>query len=321
MNLLWQRLKIPVPINWFTGSLDLYHSPDFVLPPTGRVPAVVTVHDLSFLRVPQHFVPGFQKYLGTAVSRAVARATHILVDSGSTGRDLIELLDVEPNRVTVVYPGVESRFQPIHDRETLDGVRAQYGLPRLFILGLSTLQPRKNFSGLIAAFGKLLRDEAGILGPYDDLHLVIAGGQGWMYDETLSSVERLGLQDRVHFCGFVADEDLPALYCAASAFAFPSWYEGFGLPVLEAMACGTPVVAADNSSLPEVVGDAGLMVSAADTDALSHALGRVLGDEQLRARLVAAGIQQARRFTWSVAASQVLRAYHTCAEPEASRSK
>lgn len=315
MNLLWQRLRLPVPVRWLTGPIDLYHSPDFVLPPTGHVPAVLTVHDLSFLRVPQFFVAGFREYLEVAVSRAVSRAAHILVDSDSTRRDLLELMAVGSHKVTVVYPGVEARFQPIRDRDLLGSVRLRYALPERFILGLSTLQPRKNFLGLIAAFGKLLaaqEDEP----RQADLSLVIVGGQGWMYDETLASVDRLGLGGRIHFLGFVADEDLPALYSLASVFAFPSWYEGFGLPVLEAMACGTPVVTANNSSLPEVAGDAALMVGADDPEGLSHTIARVLTDDGLRDRMVAAGTEQARRFTWEGAAEQVVHTYEVYARGE-----
>jgi len=286
--------------------MDLFHSPDFVLPPTGKTPAVLTVHDLSFLRVPQFFVAGFREYLEVAVSRAVNRAAHILVDSDSTRRDLTELMQVEPHKVTVVYPGVETRFRPIRDQERLRSVRARYQLPSTFILGLSTLQPRKNFLGLIEAFGTLLAESV-----ENDLSLVIAGGHGWMYEETLSAVDRLGLQGKVHFLGFVADEDLPALYTLASVFAFPSWYEGFGLPVLEAMACGTPVVTADNSSLPEVAGAAALMVEAGSPDALGHALSRVLTDDSLRGRMVAKGTKQAQRFTWQAAGEQVVRVYRT----------
>jgi glycosyltransferase involved in cell wall biosynthesis len=306
-TILWQRLRVPVPIQVVTGPLTLFHSPDFVLPPVGRTPAILTVHDLSFLRVPQFFVPGFCSYLVGAVSRAVGRAAHILADSESTRHDLVELLAVEPERVTVVYPGVEPRFRPIDDARELDRVRARYGLPARFVLGLGTLQPRKNLGGLVEAFGRLLVTA----GDEDvaDLHLVIAGGKGWMYEETLALPERLGLAGRVHFAGFVDDADLPALYNLAAVFAFPSWYEGFGLPVLEAMACGTPVVAADNSSLPEAAGEAGLMVDAADTEALAAALGRLLEDGTLRARLFSAGQARARQFTWERAAAELLSVY------------
>lgn len=310
VHILWQRLRLPVPVQAITGALDLFHSPDFVLPPTGRTPAILTVHDLSFLRVPQFFVPGFREYLEKAVLRAVDRAACILADSESTRVDLMQLMAVEPERVTVLYPGVESRFRPVKETDVLAAVRARYELPGRFILGLSTVQPRKNFDGLIEAFRRLLArssDEPEIA----ELHLVIAGGKGWMYEDTLALVKLGGLEDRVHFPGFVAEADLPALYCLAAAFAFPSWYEGFGLPVLEAMACGTPVVAADNSSLPEVVGEAGLLVDAGDPDALSEALGRLLGDEALQGRLSRAGLDQAQRFTWEEAAQQLLHVYES----------
>jgi glycosyltransferase involved in cell wall biosynthesis len=262
------------------------------------------------LRVPRFFVPGFREYLEGAVRRAVRHAGHILADSESTRRDLIELLGVEPERASVLYPGVEPRFRPIEDAELPNWVRARYDLPGRFVLGLGTLQPRKNFDGLIEAFGRLLAargDEPEIAG----LHLVIAGGRGWMYEETLALPARLGLGNRVHFPGFVADDDLPALYNLAAAFAFPSWYEGFGLPVLEAMACGTPVVAADNSSLPEAAGEAALRVNAGDADGLADSLGLLLVDSTLRGRLVAAGYEQARRFTWEGAAEQLLAAYRS----------
>ncbi len=311
LHILWQRLRLPVPIQAVIGPVDLFHSPDFVLPPTGRTPTILTVHDLSFLRVPECFVPAFCRYLEGAVGRAVRRARHILADSESTRRDLIELLRVEPERVAVLYPGVEPRFRPIEDVAELDRVRSRYGLPERFILGLGTIQPRKNFAGLIAAFARLLA--AGGAG-LADLHLVLVGDKGWLYEETLALPAQLGVEDRVHLVGFVADADLPAIYNLAAAFAFPSWYEGFGLPVLEAMACGTPVVAADNSSLPEVVGGAGLLVSAGDTDAWAEALARLLADEALRAWLIAAGREQSRHFTWGKAAQELVRAYRTFAK-------
>ncbi len=310
LNLLWQRLRLPVPVQAITGQLDLFHSPDFVLPPTGRTPSILTVHDLSFLRVPQFFVPGFGEYLQAAVGRAVGRTHHILADSYSTRRDLLELLGVDAERVSVIYPGVEAVFQPISNAEELNRVRTRYELPERFILGLSTLQPRKNFDGLVQAFGQLLASR-GEEPKIANLHLVVGGGNGWMYEDLLALPERLGLGQRVHFPGFVKDDDLPALYTLADAFAFPSWYEGFGIPVLEAMACGTPVVAADNSSLPEAVGDAGLLVDAADVGALAEALGRLIADEGLREHLILAGQKQAHRFGWEASARQLLHLYRS----------
>jgi len=191
LHILWQRLRLPIPVQAITGPLDLFHSPDFVLPPTGRTPAILTVHDLSFMRLPQFFVPGFRRYLEGAVKRAVSRARYILADSESTRRDLIELLGANPQRIAVLYPGVEPRFRPVGEGQELARVKARYDLPDRFVLGLSTLQPRKNFEGLIAAFGRLLAERGGEPG-IADLHLVIVGGKGWMYEDLLSLAERKG---------------------------------------------------------------------------------------------------------------------------------
>jgi glycosyltransferase involved in cell wall biosynthesis len=286
--------------------VDLFHSPDFVLPPTGRTGTILTVHDLSFLRKPECFVPGFSEYLEGAVTRAVARAAHILADSESTRQDLLQLLRVPPERVTVVYPGVEARFRPIRDREVRQHVRRKYNLPERFVLGVGTIQPRKNFPALVEAFASLIAADEGSV---SELHLVLAGERGWMYEETFDAVDRLGLRSEVHFLGYVDDPDLPAIYSLASVFAFPTLYEGFGLPVLEAMACGTPVVTADNSSIPEVVGDAGLLVEASDAQELAASLSRVLSDEPLRHRLQISGLERSKEFTWSKAGARVLELY------------
>ncbi len=320
MHVLWQRLRLPVRIQLLIGQLDLFHSPDFVLPPVGRTPALVTVHDLSFLRFPECFVPGFADYLRGAVSRAVARAACVIADSSNTRNDLIELMGVEQSRVIVIYPGVEARFRPVLDRSNLDRVRHTYGLPSRFVLGLGTLQPRKNFSALVEAFRRLLLADAAD-GGSRELGLVLAGEKGWMFDEIGLAVKNTGFEDRIQFVGFVNDDDLPALYSLASAFAFPSLYEGFGLPILEAMACGTPVVAANNSSLPEVVGEAGLMVDARDTEGLASALSAVLNDGNLRAQLVDAGRRQASQFAWGRAASELLTVYEATANRRSSASR
>lgn len=311
LTILWQRLRLPIPIQAVTGPLDLFHSPDFVLPPTGSATSILTVHDLSFSRLPDCYVPAFQQYLQAAVSRSVRRAHWILADSESTRRDLVDRMGIDPGRSLVVYPAVEGRFQPVQDTQLLAEVRRRYHLPERFILGLGTIQPRKNFVGLIKGFQRLLQAK-GKSADLENLNLVIGGERGWLFQETLDSAAQAGLEGRVHFPGFIADEDLPALYSLARVFAFPSWYEGFGLPVLEAMASGTPVVAADNSSLPEAVGEAGLMVPAGDSDALAQALARILTDKDLRQRLVQAGFEQARRFSWEQSAARLLQLFQAC---------
>ena len=302
MAILWHRLRVPLPVEAFIGPVDLFYSPDFVLPPT-RAKAILTVHDLSFIRVPECADPNLRAYLNTAVPRSVHRADLVLADSQNTKDDLVELLGVDPRRIEVIYPGVGERFRPIEDQALLERVRRRYDLPTRFILGLGTLEPRKNFARLIEAFASLQ------VGRFASLHLVIAGRKGWLYEGIFAAVERLGLGGKVAFPGFIADEDLPALYNLAELFAFPSLYEGFGLPPLEAMACGTPVITSNASSLPEVVGEAGIMVEPRDVRALAEAMERALTDTSLRAGMKAKGLEQAGRFTWEKAAQATMAVY------------
>jgi glycosyltransferase involved in cell wall biosynthesis len=286
----------------------VFHSPDFVLPPTWRARTVLTVHDLSFLTTPHTSDPALRRYLMDAVPRSVARADRILADSESTQRDLVRHLSVEPERIRVVYPGVGPEFQPL-DSQAVGGVRARYGLDGPFVLSVGTLQPRKNYPLLIEAYGRL-RELDPALG---DVSLVIAGGRGWLYDEIDATIERLGETARVRLLGFVPEEDLPALYNAAAAFAMPSLYEGFGIPVVEALACGTPVVASNVSSLPEAGGDAALLVPPDDVAAVADALRRLLTDRELRATLRQRGFAHAQRFTWEAAAQTVVAVYRELA--------
>lgn len=305
LNILWHRIGSPYPkIDWFAGWPDIFHSPNFVLAPVARARAVLTVHDLSFMRVPDCAEPSLRAYLDRVVPRAVHRADRVLADSESTRGDAIDLLGLPPEKVDVVPAGVESRFRPILDSATLAAVRAKYGLgDGPFVLGLGTLEPRKNFAGLMEAFSLLIRREKL---PH---RLVIAGGKGWLYEGIFQTAERLQLGDRLVFAGFVADGDLPALYNLADLFAFPTLYEGFGLPVLEAMACGVPVVTADNSCMPELVGSAALLVPAVDLEGLVDAMARVLSEPDLRARLRKAGLARAAHFTWENAARKLRASY------------
>lgn len=304
LHRLWHRARLPIPIELFIGRVDLLHEPDFVLPPTRRgTPTLLTVHDLTFKRDPDSAFPRLRRYLERVVPRSVQRATHVLADSAATQSDLVELFGAPPGKISVIPGGVDSRFAPVTDTERLAAVRDKYAIGQApFILGIGTLQPRKNFKRLIQAFNSGKAQGA-------KRRLVIAGGKGWLYDDILAEVKRLGLEGDVLFIGFVDDEDLPALYSAASVLAYPSLYEGFGLPVLEAMACGTPVVTSNVSSLPEVAGEAALMVPPTDVAALSEALLRVLTDGALRAHMVERGLAQARRFTWENSARQLLAAY------------
>jgi len=299
-TILWQRLRVPLPADLFTGPLDLFHSPDYVLPPLRRGKRLLTIHDLSFLRYPEGADPRLRWYLIQAVPRSIAQADLVLADSQNTKSDLIELLGVEAGKVEVLYPGVEGRFRPL-DEESLAPVKARYSLDFPFILTVGTLEPRKNHVGLLQAYSLLK-------GRYPH-RLVIAGGKGWLYEGIFQEVKRLSIEERVFFLGYVPEEDLPALYNLADLFVFPSLYEGFGLPPLEAMACGTPVVVSALSSLPEVVGDGALLVPPQEVEVLAGAMEKALSDPSLREELRSKGLEQAKRFTWSEAAKRLLAIY------------
>ena len=301
---LWQRLRIPIPAEWITGGVDLFYSPDFVLPPLRHgTPALLTVHDLSFLRHPETFPNALRTYLERAVPRSVDRADHVLADSHATRRDLIELLGVPSDKITTLHLGVSSRFSPQPRPDECARLEARYDLgPKPTILAVGTVQPRKNIQLLIEALDALRANH--------DVTLALAGKPAWLSDPILEAAAQ---RDDVRVLGFVADEDLPALYRQARVFAFPSLYEGFGLPPLEALACGTPVVASNASSVPEAVGDAGLLIDPLDLPAWIHALDRALTDASLRETLRTRGLDRAARFTWARAARQWLTTVQTVA--------
>lgn len=308
---LWHRLGVPLPVEWLSGPLDIFHSPNFVLPPVQNARALLTVHDLSYMRYPRGAEPSLRRWLERVVPPSIARADRVLADSISTKNDLVELLGVPESKISVVGAGVEERFAPVTDERRLEEVRRRYRLPPCFILGLGTLEPRKNFDGLCRAY-RIARERSSAARECD---LVIAGGKGWLYNGIFEEVERGGVSSHIHFPGFVADDDLPALYTLARLFAYPSHYEGFGIPVLEAMGCGTPVICADNSSIPEVAGDAALMVDSGDDEGLARAIERLLEDDEPGAKLAAKGFEQVKGFGWEAAARKLLGVYSALRSP------
>jgi glycosyltransferase involved in cell wall biosynthesis len=313
---LWNRARLPLHVEWWVGPVALYHATDFVLPPTRpSTRTVLTVHDLSFVRAPDAVSPALRQYLSRVVPRSVRRADHVLADSQATKDDLIALYGAAPEKIDVLLSGVNPRFQPVRDPATLAAVRARYRIGQApFVLSVGTVQPRKNYE-------RLIRTMAQLPGELQGIHLVIAGGRGWLQGPIYAAVDSLGLRDRVHFIGFADDADLPALYSAARCLAFPSLYEGFGLPVLEAMACGTPVVTSNVSSLVEVAGDATLLVDPLSVEQIAESLVRLLTDEGQRAALIERGFRQAAQFTWHRAAAQLRALYERlCKPPGAAKS-
>lgn len=280
-HLLW-------PLRLRRSGAAAYFGPAGALPLLGAgVPSVVTAHDMAIYRHPEWFPEGQWLGVRVVVPRSMRTANAVIAVSSSTARDLAELFGVGPERVTVVPEGVSPAFRPMAGAE-LGAARGQLGLPERFLLFVSTIEPRKNVDTLLEAWSRLPRRP----------ELVLAGGWGWRHEEVRGRLEKWAGRG-VRLLGGVPPERLPQLYNLATALAHPAWYEGFGLTPLEAMACGTPVVAADASSVPEVVGEAGLLVDPGDVEGWTRALERVLEDDDLRRRLRARGLERAARFTWS----------------------
>lgn len=297
---------IPFPRLWTHVRLSgemLRRPPDVLFVPAHVLPllhprrSVVTVHDLGYLYYPEAHTRWQRVYLHWSTRWNARQSTHIVVDSEATKADLAERYCVPAEKMTAVYPGRDETLRPVTDPAMLAAVRARYGLGEQYILHVGTLQPRKNLLRLVEAFARI--GDRGV-------QLVLAGKRGWLAEPLLRRVEELGLSQAVRFPGYVEEADLPALLSGAACFAFPSLYEGFGFPVLEAQACGTPVVASNASSIPEVAGDGALLVDAHDTAALAQAMVRVLSDETLRAELIARGLANVQRFSWRRCAEQTL---------------
>jgi glycosyltransferase involved in cell wall biosynthesis len=246
-------------------------------------------------------------YLNTFAPPSLRRADRVITISEDARRDVIELCGVPPERVTTILLAADDRFQPAPADE-ITAFRALHGLPERFVLYLGTLQPRKNIETLVRAYAQL-RNEGS-----DNHALVIAGGRGWQFDSIFNLIRELGIEAFVHLPGFVPDDEQPLWYSSATVFAFPSRYEGFGLPLLEAMACGAPVVSSSASSLPEVVGDAGMLVDPSDVEGWCSALHQLLEDEPRRAALAAAGRGRAQAFSWRRMAAETVQVYREVLE-------
>ncbi len=281
--------------------LDLFHATDFIPPVWGARRFVATIHDLNFLHYPQYLTAEARRYYNDQIAGAVARADALIADSHATRRDLETLLGVPPARVRVVHLAADAVFRPLPAAE-IEAVLRRHGLEPGYLLFVGTWEPRKNLPGLIEALALLHARK-------ERRHLVIAGRPGWLYDEIFARVQALGLEAWVHFIERVPLPDLVALYNGALLLAQPSFYEGFGLPVLEAMRCGTPVVAAARASLVEVTGEAGLLIDPEAPDSLAEACLRIATEGALRTRLRETGLAHAARFTWQRTARETLAVY------------
>ncbi|MCL5952865.1 MAG: glycosyltransferase family 4 protein [Chloroflexi bacterium] len=311
----FERLAMSAEL--FPFNMDVLHSPDFIPPSGARCPTVITVHDLAFLLYPRFLTRDSARYYGQ-VDQAARSADHIIAVSESTKRDTVRLLGVPEEKISVIYEAAHPLFTPITNEEAISRVRNRYHLPPTFILFVGTIEPRKNIPTLLRAF-KRLRDNY-----KSTATLAIAGNRGWLVEEVDGVIEELKLGDAVRCLGGVPNEELVYLYNAARLFVLPSFYEGFGLTPLEAMACGTPVVVSNTSSLPEVVGDAGWLINPEDVEGLTVAMYRGLTDENLRREMRSKGLRRAQTFSWERTARETLGVYRQVAarrKPEFARSR
>jgi glycosyltransferase involved in cell wall biosynthesis len=304
LRILWEQIAQPRAVR--RVKADVLHATAFVGPIVQSCPTVLTIYDLSFALFPQFFRGLRQTYLRLGTRTSARHAKRIIAISDNTRRDIARLYNVPLDKIDLAYPGVD---QTLGRRSAVEVERFchEKSLPAKFLLFLGTLEPRENLSMLIRAFAQMKNE-------CPDAKLVLAGGIGWLADEIFEAVKLAGVEDRVIFAGFVAEEEKPLWYSAATAFVYPSIYEGFGLPPLEAMACGTPVIVSSAASLPEVVGDAGVTIDPKDVGAWAAAMSRVWKDETHRAELTNRGLRQAKKFTWLAAARSITATYRQAIE-------
>lgn len=296
----WEQALLPRLAH--QHRLDVLHSPHYTMPLAAGCTTVVTFHDMTFFLYPRLHKTYKSVFFRAIIRLSARRAAALIADSECTRRDIVQILRVEPDKATAVPLGVSPDFKPIRAFARVEEARRRYHLPAQIILFVGVLEPRKNLSTLIRAYGQLV--SRGLRHT-----LVIVGPKGWMYKDLFRTVEALGLSDRVVFTGYVPEEDLALLYNVADVFVYPSFYEGFGLPVLESMSCGIPVVTSNVSSMPEIIGDAGILVNPRSAEELAGGLWRVLADRDLHLELARRGLERSRLFSWNRTASETLAVY------------
>jgi glycosyltransferase involved in cell wall biosynthesis len=297
---MWMQLALPRDLAALRP--DLCHFTNSLAPLRAPCPLVITLHDMSlFVHASLHPLKS-QLFVRPIIPLAIRRAAAIITVSYHARREIVDGLQVSPEKVHVIYEAAAPQFHVITDAAELDRVRQRYHLQKPFVLYVGNIEPRKNLTRLVAAFAQARRQQS-------DLELILAGQLGWKYASLLRAIEDLKLGSAVRRLGYVPDEDLPALYNLARVLAFPSLYEGFGLPVIEAMACGTPVLTSNGSSLAEIATGASILIDPLSVDDIAHGLVRLAGDDALHARLRTAGLARAAQFSWPRAAEETVRVY------------
>ena len=303
------RIPLTLSAELRKNPVDVLHV-QFTAPPFCPCPTVVSIHDLSFEHLPETFKRRSRMQLRLTVRNSARRAARILSLSEHSRRDIIDTYGISPERITAIPLAAASHFAPVDDSRELQRVRHIYRINGDYILSVGSIQPRKNLARLVKAYAFLRGEYSADKLP----KLVLAGKCAWLYDETLRALDETGLREAVVLTGYVPQADLPALYSGALCFVYPSYFEGFGLPPLEAMKCGTPAIVGNRTSLPEVVGDAALTVDPFDVEAIAAAIRRLMSDSQLRQELRSKGQQRAGMFDWRETARKTLQVYKEVAQ-------
>jgi len=305
-RLTWMQCYLPFSL--VKLKVDILHSPCYLTPLINAIPAVVTVHDMTAVIHPSFLIPDKTSLKHWLVYKkmlplSIQKATKIIAVSEQTRYDIMKFYNVPKEKIEVIYEAISKKFFPIQDREKLKAVKQKYKLPEKYILFVGVIEPRKNISLLIRAFAKLKRKRA------IRQKLVIVGPRGWHCKEVFNTAKETGLNNEIIFTGYVSDEDLPYIYNGADIFVYPSFYEGFGFPPLEAMACGVPVITSNVSSLPEVVGDAGIRIDPYSLDNLVEKIYILLTDVRFRETMIKKGLERMKVFSWEKAARKTLGIY------------
>lgn len=301
MRVLWEHLYLPSAIKKL--KVDVFHEPSFVTPVFKKCPTVVTIHDLAYLYFPECFARRNVMYFKAMVARSVIKSDTVIAVSENTKKDIINHFKICPDKVRVVYEAVDGFFRIVNDSKESERIKRKFNITKEYILNVSLISPRKNLVFLLNSFKKL-RENKNI-----DCQLVIAGGKGWRYENIFKTAALLKLENNVIFTGQVSNNEILHLYNNAILFAYPSLYEGFGLPVLEAMACGCPVISSNTSSIPEVCGNAAVLVDPKNIDGLTEAMYKIITQDSMRQMYRKGGLARAGCFSWAKTAQQTLDIY------------
>jgi glycosyltransferase involved in cell wall biosynthesis len=307
-RIAWEHIRLPRYI--INNKADfIYHAPGYILPYNCPVPSVVTVHDLIAIKYPLWCQYESEWYFRLFFRKGIEQANKIIAVSHTVKTDIIETYAVDPEKIEVVYHGISNAFRKINDKEKLAAVASKYNLPDQYLLFVGNLEPKKNIVNIIRAFHQLMNE------PGFNHKLVIVGRKGWKYESIFKVVNDLNLQKDIFFTGYVPLEDLPSIYSMATVFVFPSLYEGFGLPVLEAMACGLPVITSNRGALPEISGDSAIHVDPTNINDIAEAISGVVSDRILREELAVKGLYRASKYNWNETAKNTLKVYTSISSP------